>query len=281
MIYVFQNAALIPDDWLKKVAKLQIELEKLGTHAERTTYIGKHAAVWGEIKTKLLEMSHGKCWYSEAPDAVSDWHVDHYRPKGQALDEDETKHDGYVWLAFDWRNYRIAGSYPNSPHKDGAGVTRGKWDFFPLAAGSIRANWGSRDCAKEYCLILDPTNKTDPKLMTFDENGLPRPSDPGNAIVVKKVETTVHFLHLDSDRLVAARKKKWREICDWIDQYLQSVPDDYAACTKLDHERLNSLMAKLGALTGPDSEYASTARACLRAYGLGHLIQLPEEALAA
>jgi len=81
-------------------------------------------------------MSHGKCWYSEAPDAVSDWHVDDYRSKKRTLDEDKTEYDGYHWLAFDWKNYRIAGSFPNSPHKDGEGVTRGKWDYFPLATHS-------------------------------------------------------------------------------------------------------------------------------------------------
>ena len=92
-------------------------------------------------------MSCLKCWYSEAPDAVSDWHVDHFRPKKRTLDEDKTEHEGYHWLAFDWRNYRIAGSYTNSPHRDGQGVTRGKWDYFPLANGSVRANWHQRDCS--------------------------------------------------------------------------------------------------------------------------------------
>ena len=73
-------------------------------------FIDANSGVWGEIKNELLEMSHGKCWYSEAPDAVSDWHVDHFRPKKRALDEDKTEHEGYYWLAFDWKNYRIAGS---------------------------------------------------------------------------------------------------------------------------------------------------------------------------
>ena len=85
--------------------------------------------------------------------------MDHFRPKGKALDEDKTPHEGYAWLAFDWRNYRIAGSYPNSPHNDEDGVTRGKWDFFPLANGCVRANWANRDCAQEVCLILDPAKK--------------------------------------------------------------------------------------------------------------------------
>ncbi|MBY5719288.1 hypothetical protein HFO33_22290 [Rhizobium leguminosarum] len=280
MIYVFQDESLIPKVWIDKVAKLQKELEKLATQDERKVFISKHD-IWGDIKDELLAMSHNKCWYSEAPDAVSDWHVDHFRPKARALDEDKTVHDGYTWLAFDWKNYRIAGSYPNSPHKDGTGQTRGKWDHFPLGNGGVRARWDSRDCTGEICLILDPAKKNDPKLLTFDEDGLPRPSDPDNAIAKKKVETTVHLLYLDSPRLVAARKKKWRDTYDWIQEYRKATPADYSECTALDFERLDRHLEKLSELTGPQSEYASTARACLRAHGLGHLIQLPEEVRAA
>lgn len=277
MIYIFQDPSLIPRAWLDKVTRLQSDLEKLTTHDERKAFIMKHDDIWGEIKDQLLAMSHGKCWYSEAPDAVSDWHVDHFRPKGRALDEDKTVHEGYAWLAFDWRNYRIAGSYPNSPHRDDQGETRGKWDFFPLASGCVRASWANRICDKEICLILDPAKKTDPKLLTFDENGLPRPSDPDNAIVKKKVDATVHFLFLDSPRLVAARKKKWREVCDWIEGYRMAVPSTYERCTPLDIERFERQIEKLSALTGPQAEYVSTARACLRAHDLGHLIMTPEE----
>jgi uncharacterized protein (TIGR02646 family) len=190
---------------LDKVANLQLQLEALPTADERKAFIDRYSAVWGEIKEKLLEMSHGKCWYSEAPDAVSDWHVDHFRPKNRALDEDKTEHEGYAWLAFDWKNYRIAGSYPNSPHRDDTGTTRGKWDFFPLASGSVRADWGHRDCSQELSLLLDPAKENDPKLLTFDEEGIPLPSDPKNAITKKKVDITVHYLYLDSPRLIAAR----------------------------------------------------------------------------
>ena len=281
MTYVFQDQAKIPRAWLDKVAALQAQLEAIPTADERKAFIDSKAGVWGEIKDKLLEMSHGKCWYSEAPDAVSDWHVDHFRPKNRARDEDSTAHEGYAWLTFDWKNYRIAGSYSNSPHHDHEGTTRGKWDFFPLAHGCVRANWANRACTHEICLILDPAKKNDPKLMTFDEEGLPIPSDPSNAITKKKVEVTIHYLYLDSPRLVAARKRKWRETSDWIEEYHNVCPPDYAACTPQDFNRFERHLTRLSGITGPNAAYASTARACLRANGLGDLIQSPEEGLAA
>lgn len=282
MIFVYQDPAAIPDWWFERVGQLQAELEDYADLDARRAFVASNkAAIWGEIKDHLLGLSHNKCWYSEAPDAVSDWHVDHYRPKGRALDSDRTVHEGYSWLALDWTNFRIAGSYPNSPHKDDAGTTRGKWDYFPLGNGSVRANWDNRDTSKEICLILDPAKKNDPKLMTFDEEGIPVAADPANPIARKKVEVTVHFLFLDSPRLVAARKKKWRDTFDWIKEYQNVCPPDYDNCTALDVARFERHLEKLSEITGPHAPYASTARACLRANSLGFLIQSAEEAQAA
>jgi hypothetical protein len=205
--------------------------------------------------------------------------VDHFRPKGRALDEDKTEHEGYDWLAFDWTNYRIAGSYPNSPHKDSNELVRGKWDFFPLAPGSIRASWNNRDCAHEVCLILDPANRNDPKLMTFDEKGTPIPSNPDNALARRKVEVTTHFLYLDSPRLISARKRKWRAIMDWIEEYRDSLPEHFHECTVQDFKRSERMIERIGRLSGAASSYAATARACLRANGMGTFIQTPEDGL--
>ncbi|WP_171955988.1 hypothetical protein [Stenotrophomonas maltophilia] len=278
MIYVFQNKELIPDDWLEKVKLISEALEKLKTKEERKKYIDNRKAIWGEIKDALLKMSHGKCWYSEAPDAVSDWHVDHFRPKGRSVDQDDSVHDGYDWLAFDWTNYRIAGSYSNSPHKDEQDRVRGKWDYFPLANGSFRASLADKRIERETCLILDPARRSDPKLITFDENGLPRPSDPNNAIVRKKVETTTYLLFLDSPRLIAARKKKWREVTEWIDTYRESTPDNIENCSADDYIRLEKLIERLQRIAGPQADFSSTARACLRANALEQFLQQIEGA---
>jgi hypothetical protein len=139
----------------------------------------------------------------------------------------------------------------------------------------------SESLSGEICLLLDPANRNDPKLMTFDEEGIPIPTDSRNPIMKKRVETTVHYLYLDSPRLIAARKRKWRETLRWIDEYHRACPTEYDVCTLLDHERVRDLYEYLSELTSPEKPYAATARACLKANGLDWLIQRPEEARAA
>lgn len=276
MIYINLDKNKIPKEWLDKALSLTVRLDALVTKKERANLIDRNNKIWSEIKDVLLEMSNGKCWYSEAPDAVSDFHVDHFRPKGKSVDEDGTEYDGYQWLAFNWENYRVAGSYANSPHKDGAGAVRGKWDYFPLAKGSGRATWDNRSIQNERYLLLDPTNEHDPKLLTFDETGLPKPSDTTNPIAKKKVELTTYLLFLDSPRLVAARKAKWREVLDWLEEYLNVCPPDYENCTVQDYDRFTRHLEKVSRLTSSDAAYSATARACLRANGMDFLIQGPE-----
>lgn len=149
-----------------------------------------------------------------------------------------------------------------------------------VAKGCVRADWEHRD-REEVCLFLDPTKRSDPKMLTFDEKGIPLPSDPKNPIVVQKVTATVHHLFLDSPRLIAARNKAWRETQKWVDEYRLVCPTDINSCTLQDYERFGRHLDQLGELTGPDKPYSATARACLRANGLSEFIQAPEEALAA
>lgn len=121
----------------------------------------------------------------------------------------------------------------------------------------------------------------DLKLLTFDEEGVPIPSDPNNPIGAHKVKTTVHFLFLDSPRLIAARKKKWCETLEWIEEYRDFSPNNYGHCTVQDFERFDSQLDRLSTLTDPTAPYAATARACLRANDLSFLIKSPEDALVA
>lgn len=278
MIYIFQDKSKIPEKWLTKVEALQVKLEAAKDVAARKKIVTDND-VWGDIKDQLLEMSHGKCWYSEADDAVSDWHVDHYRPKGQAIGLYGVIREGYAWLAFDWKNYRVAGSYPNSPHKDKGGVIKGKWDSFPLFDDNKAASWNARDCKDEVCLILDPTIKSDPPLIRFKADGMPEAS-ANDAVTKLRVKKSIHFLNLDCPRLVEARRKAWRDTHDLIEELIEAAPENEDDLRPDDFRRIERITNKIGKRTEPSQPYASAVRSCLTKNGYGQLIRSIEFAAA-
>jgi hypothetical protein len=65
MIYIRLDPNKIPPEWLEKAKKLVAELDAIDDPAERAKFIKDHD-IWGEIKDRLLQLSYGKCWYSEA-----------------------------------------------------------------------------------------------------------------------------------------------------------------------------------------------------------------------
>src|SRR5688500_7642148 len=73
------------------------------------------------------------------------------------------------WWAQAGHTVGISGSYRNSPYRVEHDETRGKWDYFPHANGSTRADWSHRNCAGEIYLLLEPAKRKDPKPMSFDE----------------------------------------------------------------------------------------------------------------
>ena len=131
----------VPQEWLDKARIATNELEAAADRAVRNKIIDKYSHLWRELKTPLLSLSHGKCWYSETKDAYSYRHVDHFRPKKKTRGADKKVRDkdGYWWLAFVAENYRLCGSVGNQK----------KSNHFPLRANSFAATAGDRRIADE------------------------------------------------------------------------------------------------------------------------------------
>lgn len=282
MIYVRLDESKIPEEWKRKAADLLADLEKCTTPEERRKFIDEHPStnggkpIWSDLKDVLLEMSHGKCWYSEAPDTVSDWHVDHFRPKKRARDEDGTEREGYHWLAFEWTNFRIAGSFPNSPHRDASGVTRGKSDYFPLLESGQSASWENRDYSREIPLLLDPARRGDAECIVFDQEAIPKPADKKSPLMERRVKATNFYLFLDSPRLIDGRKKRWRECLDWIRELQDITPMELQKIDAQRYAQIQRVEGKIRRMTRPDQPYASMIRSCLRLQGMAFLIETPE-----
>lgn len=122
--------------------------------------------LWGELKEDMVHVFGDLCWFSEVKDCYSHLEVEHFRPKKETKDLEGNIREGYWWLAFDWKNYRIVGNVGN----------RMKGGYFPLRDGSPVATSASRNTLDEDYLFLDPVEALDVVLLSFEAEGLACPT---------------------------------------------------------------------------------------------------------
>ena len=167
--------------------------------------------IWRDLNTKLAELKHGQCWYSESSNPTADNNVDHFRPKNRVA-EDPT-HEGYWWLAFAWRNFRYSSQWCNQRRVDDVhGTDGGKWDHFPLCAGGFRARKEGDDIELEEPELLDPTHPSDWKLLTFRPDGHPIPLKPPGTREHNRADKSIRVYHLHCRELVNERRAVAGEI---------------------------------------------------------------------
>lgn len=242
--------------WLIESERLISELAKLNTAGklkERNELIDKHSGHWGKLKPWLLALSGGKCWFTEARDIASHLDVEHFRPKKAARNAKGPERDGYWWLAFDYMNFRIAGTVPN----------RKKGAWFPLRHGSPCSTYVSRCEGDEIPHFLDPTNAHDVTLLAFDEEGkaVPAPGIPRWDYV--RVWRTVDRLKLSEHQALAEeRRKVWQNTTKLINKYLQALTK--ARTSAAAREQVKTAARDILCLTKPETELSAVAKWCVR-----------------
>lgn len=256
-------------EWLRKAENVTNMLKTAMNKKERKDIINDYSNLWKELKKELLNLSYDKCWYTEAKDLVSHYHVDHFRPKNnvkylkKASVETINIDEGYWWLAFDWTNYRISGAMSNSANSDDTGECRGKQDYFPLRKGCSCANKPDDDYNQEMYAILDPTVQEDTMLIAFDETGMPYSTAPEGSWESERVEITTYLLHLDSPQLVDERKKIWNKCKMLINEYANIMVKRGVLSEELIEDRRRNILLELKELTDRKTELSTTAISCL------------------
>jgi uncharacterized protein (TIGR02646 family) len=259
-----------PDDaWLTKAGRLLKDLDEAPDAAARNKIIDDNTKAWGELKDWLLELSHQKCWFSEAKDCFSHWDVEHYRPKKSAKDKNGTENEGYWWLAFDWQNLRICGNVGN----------RKKGTFFPLRPGCARLARHS-DLRYEDPLLLDPAHETDPNLLSFDFEGNAIPAASAqDAWDQERVEYSIERYNLNFPRLTDKRKAVWSECWGRIQEYLQELGTYNRDRTNMIAKESSREAAKyVRELMREEQEFSSVARACVLSTGDPRVLGLLQSA---
>lgn len=243
------------DAWLAESERLVKELAKLNTDGkikERNQLIDNHSGHWGKLKPWLLALSAGKCWFTEARDIASHLDVEHFRPKKSSRNIKGTERDGYWWLAFDYMNFRIAGTVPN----------RKKGGWFPLRYGSVHSSFKRRCEGDEIPHFLDPTNAHDVTLLAFDEEGKAIPA-PGISVWDRvRVRRTVERLKLSEHQALAEeRRKVWQRVTKLISDYRRALSESLHCAAA--RERAKNSAREISELAKPGAELSAVAKWCV------------------
>jgi len=218
--------------------------------------------IWRDLNEPLAGLTKGKCWYSESRNPTADKNVDHFRPKSR-VDEDPS-HEGYWWLAFQWRNYRYASQWCNQRRVDDKhGTSGGKWDHFPLCPGSLRARLETDDYELELPELLDPIDPDDWRLLTFRQDGYPTPAKQPDTLEYQRAQTSIEVYHLHCNELVKERRTLAGEILRLVQDLERLRPQivHYGASRVLYKNRQKDLLRAIR----PDAEYSAAALAFARA----------------
>lgn len=216
--------ALLPNDWNTALAQenlnaISLELKEVA----RLAFTKRNERHWRDnrVRNWLLSQFENKCWYSEARDSVSPIHVEHFRPKSSASDDETTEEaEGYWWLAFDWTNYRIGGHFLNSK----------KGNYFPLHNAVRATACGEIPIIAESPIIIDPTTNSASQI-SFDKHEdscIAVCSDLGLADTNQdriEVDRTLTILGLNKyDLLNQKRGAVWDECMEQINRYNAPAP---------------------------------------------------------
>jgi hypothetical protein len=246
-----------PNDWVTEAEKITEQLCVAPDEATRKTIIDANDGFWRDdrIRVWLLSQFNNKCWYSEAFDSASSIHVDHYRPKCRIKSElGGGTCEGYWWLAFDWKNYRICGQLLN--------VKKG--DLFPIVEG-YRCNPNDPVSLQlEAPVLIDPV--TDQvRLISYelDEDGvLAVPAAETDDAEHDRAQRTIDILGLNlRDRLNAKRREIWDECLTQIANYRSAYATQGAQVLKQVLQAVAT--SELKKRIKYNAEFSSIAEACI------------------
>jgi uncharacterized protein (TIGR02646 family) len=252
----------LPEGWEKWQAEAKKALADVRAAAGSSESVNANGDLWRSLKGQLAQVSDDKCWYCESSQHRADNAVDHYRPKNRNR---SGEHEGYWWLAFDWRNYRYSCTYCNSRRSDDVkGTSGGKHDNFPLFNPDERATADHPDCTRELPLLLDPSVPEDPGLLWYEPDGraVPKYSKDVSERRHLRAEKSIELYHLNYHKTEEDRKRLYNKIRKLIGEGDKLFPDADNSSTARS-ALSNLVIAQLLELIRPRADFAAAARAFL------------------
>jgi hypothetical protein len=256
-----------PADWKDRASDLLQKLKDASDAKSRQAILKDGTnGIWSELKLELRKLSHGKCWYTESPQAGTDVDVDHFRPKGRIAEliGTDPQHPGYWWLAYEPSNYRYSCIVANRRRHDvEAGRTGGKADHFPIDSENDRASLPGCDHEAEKPLLIDPCVPHEPELITFKDDGeaMPRFST-GHPYKHAKATRSIELYSINHSEFVTARL----ELRDRIEKLKQDARRFFAKLESGDavHEAgYASAIAELSRLRSSSAPFSAFCAAII------------------
>lgn len=268
----------LPKEWIadaKKHLNNMIVLDLKG----RKEYIKGNTKFWGgDIKRAFWLLGNKKCWYSEVEIELSEAEIEHFRPKNKV---GTVKHDGYWWLAFNWRNFRLSYKPVNSRStSDRNGELVGKGTYFPLASGARATNYNPNchdilSIGNERPQLIDPINGQDVSLLSYD---FLEGQYEGEMIVdnssclddldFSRAEDSITHYALNDGKLVKRRFERYVEIevsCSILDKLTSTRKDRKLHGYELeDYRKHYDIITRL---ISPNSEFSSMAKEAVKNFG--------------
>lgn len=209
-----------PKGWQNKADRHLQALKRCVTGTDRGVYLETAAnKTWNEHKKHFERLGHYKCWFSEANASVSDYAIEHFRPKKKVYlikSKDDyperrtaTDVNGYWWLSYELENLRLAAYKPNQL----------KGNYFPLESTSILATPNNNSWVKEKIILLDPCIKKDTELLSYDGvKPIEANTDP-TSIDHIRARVSIKVYGLESfDRLKTARATVFQHAKNYFDE---------------------------------------------------------------
>ena len=193
--------------WKIKADDLESELYKCTSHNERREFIKKHNH-WTDFKDILISNFGSLCWYTDCDLIGSFGDIDHFKPKLQSMDLDNSylREEGYWELTYDYKNFRLSSEKANRPNN-----MNGKRNYFPVKCIEKSDNQKSLSYLEEP-LLLDPCNLNDTRLIGYREGGIICP-ESDDEWIKKRVDTSVKLYNMNES---FDRRKRTTDYCDHL-----------------------------------------------------------------
>lgn len=202
---------------------------------------------------------HGKCVYCESlMDANQPGDIEHFRPQKSVtdrggktimIDADDGSakpHQGYYWLAYDWRNLLPSCSLCNRVTRDKTGARIGKGNYFPVR-GFRAMNPGEE--TREEPLLINPLLVDPSDHVEIDDTGI-------FTALTAEGEETIKALALNTrEALVDERKRAYEAVGAGLLSLISAMLEKSA--------KANSRRQELKAIRSGERAYSAAAFAAI------------------